>query len=182
MASTWFTNKYGVNWRMNKLVSRLYRDPADASEAVHHLISSGYKGHDVGVLARTEGTARSVLGEKVDKVSFHAVGDHMVAAGFLIPALTREPGHAGKFSVVLAQALGIGAEVAEYFEFGLGVNGVLVVVQADESQVTEAHAILGQSAAAPKKVGVASPGFDKASRMSGTNPVDATMTGDFRKY
>ena len=167
---------------MNKLVSRLYRDPADASKAVHHLISSGYKAHDVGVLARTKNTARSVLGEKVEKVSFHAVGDHMVAAGCLVPALSKEPGHAGKFSDTLAQVLGVGAEAAEYFEFGLGANGVLVVVQTDESKVTEAHAILGQSAAAPKKVGVASPGFDKASRMSATNPVDATMTGDFRKY
>jgi hypothetical protein len=80
LVSTEFTNRYEVNRHMNKLVSRLYRDPADASKAVHHLISSGYKAHDVGVLARTKNTARSVLGEKVEKVSFHAVGDHMPAS------------------------------------------------------------------------------------------------------
>lgn len=167
---------------MSKLVSRLYRDPADAKQAIQHLIASDFKGHDIGLLARTEEMAKSVLGDKVGKISFHVVGEHLVAAGCLIPALTKAPGHASKVTEVLKEALGVTQETAEYFDFGLGVNGVLVVVQTAETKVGEVRAILGQSASAPKPVGIASPGFNKAPRMASTNRVDATMTGDFRKY
>jgi hypothetical protein len=167
---------------MSKLVSRLYRDPADASAAVHHLISSGYKSNDVGVIARSERTARSVLGEKVDKTVVHAVDEILVATGFVAPALTNGMGQTGGLAAALAQVLGVRDEAAEYFEFGLGLDGVVVVVQTEESKVTEVHAILGESAANPRPVGVSGSGFEKSARMSATNPVDATMTGDFRKY
>ncbi|MBI2957343.1 MAG: hypothetical protein HYY32_00730 [Chloroflexi bacterium] len=167
---------------MSKLVSRLYRDPADAKQAVEHLVASGYKAHDIGILARTEDMARQVLGGKVGNISFHTVAEHLVAAGCLIPALTRLPGQASKFSETLKEALGVGQEVGEYYEFGLGANGVLVVVQTEEAKAGEVRAILGQSASAAKVAGNSSPGFVKAGRMSSTNPVDATMTGDFRKY
>lgn len=82
----------------------------------------------------------------------------------------------------LKEALGVSPETAEYFSFGLGASGVLVVVETDEAKAGEAKALLGHRAPERKPVGAASPGFDKASRMSSTNPVDATMTGDFRKY
>ena len=66
---------------MSKLVSRLYRDSEDAKQAVEHLIASGFKAHDIGVLARTEAAGQAVLGQKVGKISFHVVGEHLVAAG-----------------------------------------------------------------------------------------------------
>lgn len=164
---------------MSKLVSRFFRDSADAHDAVKHLIASGYKGHDIGVLARTEDLNKSALGDKAGKVTSHKVGEHLVAAGSLVPVLTKTP---GKIADVLKEALGVSTEAAEYFEDGVNTGGVLVSVQTDEAKATEVNAILGQPAAKRKAPGVNSPGFARATRMSETNPVDVTMTGDFRKY
>ncbi|MDO8473113.1 MAG: hypothetical protein Q7T05_04770 [Dehalococcoidia bacterium] len=167
---------------MSKLVSRFFRDPADAHEAVKHLISSGYKGHDIGVLTRTEALGKSALGGKVGDIPFHKVGEHLVAAGSIVPVLTKTPGSAGKVSDVLKEALSVNPEIAEYYEDGVATDGVIIVVQADEAKAVEVRAILGLPAPARKAAGVASPGFHTAIKMSATNAVDVTMTGDFRKY
>ncbi len=164
---------------MNKLVYRLFRDPSDAKQAVEHLLSSGYSAQDIGVMAPSEAKAKSVLGQA--RVPVHPV-DNVVAAGCLVPALTKTQGPAGTLSARLKEVLGVGTDIADYFSFGLGTSGVLVVVSTEEARAAEARAILGQPVPVRKPVGVASPGFEKAGRMSATNPVDATMTGDFRKY
>ncbi|MEW6033679.1 MAG: hypothetical protein AB1603_02355 [Chloroflexota bacterium] len=165
---------------MNKAVSRVYRTPSDAHQAVKHLQSAGYKAHDIGVLARLEETARSVLGGKEEKVTFS--GLDLVVGGCLVPVLSKLAGGESKLSGALVEALGLEAEAAEYYEFVLGAGDVLLSVQAPESNVSEVEGILGKADARPERAGMASPGFYKASRMSATNPVDATMTGDFRKY
>lgn len=81
---------------------------------------------------------------------------------------------------------GLFKETLDYYELGLVIGGKILKVEADEGKADEARAILQQAGA---KVGVekmdmwsSSPGFNNEDRMSATNPVDAPMTGDFRKY
>ncbi|MFC1919731.1 hypothetical protein ACFLWX_02945 [Chloroflexota bacterium] len=72
--------------------------------------------------------------------------------------------------------------MASYCEFSLGSGAVVIAAQVDEAKTADAKKVLKEAAAAVRKVESATPGFYVASRMSGTNPIDAEMTGDFRRY
>ncbi len=81
---------------------------------------------------------------------------------------------------------GLPEETLDYYELGLSLGGKVIKITTDDEKASEAHAILRQAGA---KEGVeqmdmwsTSPGFVEESRMSATNPIDETMTGDFRKY
>ncbi|MBI2854412.1 MAG: hypothetical protein HYX87_05775 [Chloroflexi bacterium] len=166
---------------MTKAVSRLFRNPADAEHAVKALISAGIPASKIGVLAKSETTVKSVLKDGVSKVYFSGVGN-LVVAGSLAPSLSKASGAESKLASTLAGTLGLAHEAGEYYEFVLGAEGVLVAVDEAEGKAAEARKILAKADAAPTKSGVTSPGFYEAARMSATNPVDAAMTGDFRKY
>lgn len=163
-----------------KMVARIYRDPADAQRAVEKLLSAGFRAGDVGVAARLEHTAKSVFGEKT--VSVALSGASLAASGALAAALGDGSGEGKRAAETLATALGVSQEAAEYYDFVLGAGGVLVAVNAAEGKEPEIARILGEADSVPQKAGVSSPGFKAASRMAGSNPVDAAMTGDFRKY
>jgi len=163
-----------------KMVARIYRDPADAQRAVENLLSAGFKAGDLGVAARLEHTAMSVLGDKM--VSVDLSGTSLAASGSLASALSKGSAEGKKASEALVAVLGVSDEAAEYYDFVLGAGGVLVAVQVAEDKEPEVKKALGDADSVPQKAGVASPGFKAASRMAGSNPVDAAMTGDFRKY
>lgn len=81
---------------------------------------------------------------------------------------------------------GLSQEALDYYELGLSLGGKVVKVTADDKKAGEVQYILREAGA---KEGVeqmdmwsTSPGFVGESRMSATNPIDETMTGDFRKY
>jgi hypothetical protein len=86
----------------------------------------------------------------------------------------------------LTSFLGISEEVAKYYDFGISLGGALISVHADEARLPQAQEILRAAdvlAAPPTgEMWATSPGFALAERMTETDPLDAKMTGDFRKY
>jgi len=147
---------------MPKAVVKLFRNPQQAEEVVSELKAKGYKAKEIGVLVK---------------------GDSgVVAKGALSPAISG----GSDLRAALCELLGIPEETAGYYQLGLSLGGVVVSVQADESHLEEAQRLLRVAGAksTPEKHPRWStcPPFDIASRMSETNPIDAPMTGDFRKY
>ncbi len=154
------------------VVTKLFRNPNDAKRAVEELISKGYTEGEIGTLSR-EG---SLLGGK--EVTLPGVGS-FAASGPVMAALSEASDEAA-----LAKALEIPEEKNNYYLFGISMGGVLVSVHSDEPRARQAQRILKEAESIPQlePIWSNSPGFVPASRMSSTNPVDAPMTGDFRKY
>ena len=83
----------------------------------------------------------------------------------------------------LAGDWGLDEATVKYYQFGVALGGVLVGVKADESKAADVRKIMRAAESAPERAKVlSSPAFQQASRMSATNPIDAPMSGDFRKY
>lgn len=141
-----------------KCVSKLYRSPAQARQAIDRLLAAGFPVEDTGLLCFEGGKP-------------HATG-----------GLDKVLGQRPFGSATLADTLHLSAEIADYYEFGIRSGGMLVNVCVAECDLDRARSVLRLSVGRPEKPGMQSPGFHQAGRMSATNPVDATMTGDFRKY
>ena len=142
---------------MSKSIVKLFRDPQSATKALKELKSKGFKADEIGVLVRD--------GERAKKVGAKATKD---------------------IGAALAKIEGLSTEAIKYFENAASVGAILVSVSADEKRLADARQIMREAdfAGVPNKFDMwsASPGFPKAEKMSATNPVDAKMTGDFRRY
>ncbi|MBM3132406.1 MAG: hypothetical protein FJZ95_05170 [Chloroflexi bacterium] len=81
---------------------------------------------------------------------------------------------------------GLPEQAMDYYKLGLTVGGKIVKVTADDAKVKEVNTLLlmtGHDRLIERPAQYAtSPGFPRAERMSATNPIDAQMSGDFRKY
>ena len=141
---------------MSKSAVKLFRNPACAAKAAEELKSQGFKAEEIGILASDDATAKKVGAKATDDI---------------------------------AAALA-GAELSEdavaYLELGVSLGGVLINVNADEARLAQAREImriadLGDD---PKRFEMwsTSPAFPIAEKMSATDPLDAKMSGDFRKY
>lgn len=141
---------------MAKAVVKLFRDPLTAARAAEELKSRGFKAEEIGILVRD--------GEKAKKLGTKATEE-------IGAALTN---------------LDFPEETIRYYEFGASVGGILISVQADEARLPQAREILrgADLGVAPAKgeMWASSPAFPAAGRMTETDPIDAKMTGDFRKY
>lgn len=83
----------------------------------------------------------------------------------------------------LASDWGLDEATVKYYQFGVALGGILVGVKAEDSKAAEVRKVMRSAESAPERDKVASsPAFKQASRMSATNPIDAPMSGDFRKY
>ena len=84
----------------------------------------------------------------------------------------------------LIEKWGISEDAAEYYRFGVSTGAAVVGVVTDESRAAKVREILRSSDTEPIacQTQERAPGFNKADRMSATNPIDAKMTGDFRRY
>ena len=137
-------------------VVKLFRDPLSAAKATEELKSKGFKAEEIGILVSDAEKAKKLGTKATDKIG---------------TALTK---------------LDLPEDTIRYFEFGASVGGVLISVDADESRLSKAHEILREADIkdAPKKgeMWASSPAFPAAGRMTATDPIDAKMTGDFRKY
>ncbi len=165
---------------MVKTINKLYKNPKAALKAAEALKAKGFSDSEVGLLMRGNGQL-AVKG--ATKLALPRIGDG-VASGHLAAALSQGAAKEEDLDKALAGALGISADVVDYYKFGVTVGSVLVSVQADEKKLADAKQVLHQAEAAPHhaKTATTSPGFAHASRMAATNPVDAPMTGDFRRY
>ena len=137
-------------------VVKLFRDPLSAARATEELKSKGFKAEEIDILVSDVDKAKKLGAKATDKIG---------------AALTK---------------LDLPEDTVRYYEFVASVGGVLISVQADESRLPQAQEILREAVIkdAPKKgeMWASSPAFPAAERMTATDPIDAKMTGDFRRY
>lgn len=161
---------------MPKAETKLYRKPEEAKKAIDDLKAKGFKPEEIGVV--TSERRKKDLGDSIKPT---VVVDSVVAMG-AAAAVSKSGSNLAK---ALTELWGIPEETASYYQRGIAIGGVVVSVHVEEAKAAQARQIL-RAAAGPvaKKTSLAqiSPGFLKASRMSATNPIDAPMSGDFRRY
>jgi hypothetical protein len=142
---------------MSKSVIKLFRDPQLAAKAAEGLKSKGFKDNEIGILVSDAGRAKQ-LGAKV----------------------TTDIG------ATLAKLEGLSEEAAQYYEGAASIGAVLISVTADDKRLNEAQGVMREAefSSGPNRFDMwsTSPGFPEAEKMSATNPLDAKMSGDFRKY
>lgn len=142
---------------MPKAIVKLFRDPAKAAKAAEELKSQGFKAGEIELLV-SDGAAADKLGTKPTKdigKALSGIGD-------------------------------VPAEAVKYYEQGASLGGVLISVKGDEASIDKAQGIMRQVdfADTPQyfEMWSSSPAFPIAEKMSATDPLDAKMSGDFRKY
>ena len=139
---------------MPKVATKLFRELEEAKQAVSDLKAKGFKAEEIGILAS----------EKRGKE---------LGAGI------KTASDVGKLT-----KLGVPAETVDYYSYSIQSGGVVVSVQADEGRVAQAQEVLRAVpiCSCEDRICGTSPGFQTASRMSATNPMDASMSGEFRRY
>jgi hypothetical protein len=141
---------------MSNAVVKLFRDPVVAAKATEELKSKGYKAEEIGIIVR-DGDKAKELDAKVTK----EIG----------AALTK---------------LDVPEITAAYYEFIASMGGIIISVQTDEARIPQAREVLRNAGLgatpAREEMWASSPAFPAAEKMSATDPIDARMTGDFRKY
>ena len=162
---------------MSKAAVKLFREPQNAKKAARELKSKGFSAEEIGILVRDKGEAAKFASPKAStKVMLPEAG-----AAFALGPLAK----AGK-KATLASLLDLPEETIRYYEFGISVGGVLISVHTDEARLPQAQQILRAAdvlvAAARGEMWATSPGFAAAGRMTESDPIDAKMTGDFRRY
>jgi hypothetical protein len=160
---------------MPKVQTKLFRRPEDAKKAINELKAKGFKAEEIGIV--TSGKGKKEMGD-VKPVA--DVGP--------VTAM----GHATSLSQggsdlvkALGEFWGVPEDTVNYYQRAVSLGGIVVSVHADDAHAEKAHEVLRAAAAHPRKkmpLQEISPGFLKASRMSSTNPIDAPMSGDFRRY
>ena len=138
-------------------VSKLFRDVQGAEKAAQELKSKGFKAEEIEVLVRDK--------EMAQRLGTKAIED----IGAALTSLSDLP-----------------EETRSYYEFAVSIGGVLISVHADEARLAQAREILRGAdlkvAPARGQMWASSPAFPVAGRMTETDPIDAKMTGDFRRY
>ncbi len=164
---------------MAKIVVKLFRDPREAAAALTELKKKGFTDDEIGVLFRPDGY-------QGQKVAFPGLGE-VVANGAIKAPIAEAEAKPEKpaLAAALSQMLSLPEDATGYFEFGVSVGGVLVTVHVADDKAEAAREVLRLSAPPIKATAGSadrSPGFKQAERMNATDPVDAPMSGDFRKY
>jgi len=166
---------------MAKTIVKLFRDPKIAEKAIGDLIKHGFLATEIGTISQKgkadylhllfKETAR-------EHTSLPETGD-VVATGPLAAVVRQaDPGAA------LIETLNITPEAYDYYRFGILSGGILISVHDSEQRLKKAASVLRSAIPKPimMETGAKSPGFATADRMNATNPIDAPLSGDFRKY
>ncbi len=164
---------------MAKAVTKLFRNPESAANALDALLAQGFKETDLSILLRPKDRDRlGPLAQKATPLDFPGVGDTL-AAGSLAAGLTADGEDPAK---ALMGALEISQEAFDFYQLGLSLGGILVSVHGEGEKLAKAPDILRAAETTPQETEVTSPGFATATRMCATDPIDEKMTGDFRRY
>lgn len=169
---------------MSEVISRLFRHPQSAYKALSELKAQGYKTNEIGLLLRPGADAdklTALINAPHTAKATLSTNSNAVAAGALAGAVQKTGASSQDLKAALIEALQIGAEAYDYYEFGVSVGGILVSVHAKD-KLSQARQILKSADVPPQAQATASPGFAHAGRMAATHPIDASMSGDFRKY
>ncbi len=139
---------------MAKAATKLFRESGEAKTAIDELKAKGYKPEEIVVVASEERSKE--IGGDVKPIS-----DPDKLAGMGVPEAT-----------------------VSYYKYVVSVGGIVVGVKGDEGRVAQAQELLRGVApcTCDEKTSDVSPGFFAAGRMTATNPLDATMSGDFRRF
>ena len=167
---------------MAKVVAKLFRDPASAEKVASELKAIGYKADEIGILVcdnqKAEKFARDIGVLPTTEVA------PIIALGWLANALNETAKE--DLACALTQLLDASEETYNYWSFGISVGGVLVSIRADETRLPQMQGIFRSvsAKATGDRTGIwaNSPGFARAGRMTATDPIDAPMSGDFRRY
>jgi hypothetical protein len=140
---------------MPKVASKLFRAPDEVKAVIGELKAKGFKKEEIAILAG--GKKAKDLDAEVKQLS-----------------------ETGELT-----AMGVPEATVNYYQYAVESGGIVVSVQADEGRIAQAQELLRAapvSACEEASLQATSPGFLNASRMSATNPIDAPMSGDFRRY
>lgn len=169
---------------MVKLVAKLFREPQQVEDVLNKLKAKGYRAEEVGILVSEKGDEQKFAPELVPVTtgaSLPGVG-MITAKGALASAMSG----GGDLRPLLVELWGISEETLNYYQTGLSLGGIVVSVHGEDPRLEEARQILRSVGVKPltgrSPMWASCPPFDIASRMSETNPIDAPMTGDFRRY
>ena len=160
---------------MPKVQTKLFRRPEDAKKAIHELKAKGIKAEEIGII--TSGKGVKEIGDSLKPSA--AVGS-MTAMGH---ATSLKEG--SDMAKALGEFWGVPEDTVNYYQHVVSLGGIVVSIHADDAHAEKVHEVLRAATAHPRKkspLQEISPGFLKASRMSSTNPIDAPMSGDFRRY
>ena len=161
---------------MAKVQTKLFRKPEDAKKAISELKAKGFKVEEIGVV--TGGTGKKEMADSIKPAADVNSVTAMGHAASLVKA-------GDDLAKSLAEFWAVPEETVSYYQHVISLGGIVISVHADDAQANKAHEILRAASAHPRKkmpLQQISPGFLKASRMSCTNPIDAPMSGDFRRY
>ena len=139
---------------MSNVASKLFREPGEAKEAIKELKAKGYTAEEMVIVASPKSS--KLLGKGIQSIP-----------------------DAGKLAEI-----GVPTETIDYYKYAVSSGSVIVTVKADEKRIVQAKEVLRAVPVCSCKESSCgtSPGFQFAGRMSATNPVDAPMSGDFRRY
>jgi hypothetical protein len=161
---------------MAKVQTKLFRRPEDAKKAISELKAKGFKAEEIGIVTNVKG--KKELDENIKPAA--DVGS--VTAMGHATSLSKAGEDLAK---ALAEFWSVPEDTVNYYQRAISLGGIVVSVHADDAHAPKAHEVLRAASAHPRKkmpLQQISPGFLKASRMSSTNPIDAPMSGDFRRY
>jgi len=161
---------------MTKVVAKLFREPEEARKAIKDLLAAGYSEREIGVLA---------CGRRKDELEANIKPAADVGQLTAMGVAAKISSASDNLKGALAELWGVSGETVDYYQFGISSGGIVVSVHVEEARAAKARQVLRQATKSPREklsMQVKSPGFLAASRMSVTNPVDALMSGDFRKY
>ncbi|MDO8490693.1 MAG: hypothetical protein Q7T04_01600 [Dehalococcoidia bacterium] len=167
---------------MSKVVVKLFGNAEQAAQALASLKGKGYKAEEIGVLISVQTNATAFTRE----ASLHNKLVRLDSMGTAVASgpLT-ELSKAKDVNAALAKLWGVAEETIDYYITGVAHGSVAISVHDSEDKLAEAKKILRAATAGPTettKAYASSPAFSLTPRMAATNPVDAKMTGDFRKY
>lgn len=165
---------------MPKVVVKLFGNADQAAKALSELKAKGYGPDQVGVLsgAHNKGAVAKSADSKEIKLDETGIA-------FVSGRLAEDLSKAKDVAKALAKLWEVPEETIAYYQSGVTHGSVAVSVHGPEDRLEEARKILRAASAGPSdstKAYASSPAFTITSRMVATNPVDAKMTGDFRKY
>jgi len=169
---------------MAKAVAKLFRELQQAEKLINDLKAKGYEAGEVGILIQEKGDGETLapdIAPVAKGISFPGVGA-VIAKGAVAAAITggSEP------RAALIELWDIPEETMSYYQSGLSLGGIVISVHAEGARLEEARQLLREAGVKPlterSTMWASCPPFNIASRMSETNPIDAPMTGDFRRY
>jgi len=139
---------------MSNVATKLFREPGEAIAAIKELMAKGYTAEEIVVVASPE------RGKELGK-DIKAISDAAKLAD-----------------------IGVPGETIDYYAYSVPSGGIAVTVKADEARMAQAQEVLRATpiCSCEDRICGTSPGFQAAGRMSATNPMDAPMSGDFRRY